>query len=136
MISKKINSIFLIDDDHITNFINARLVSRLRLTESLLISQNGKEAIGLLEECLAQGKQSPSLIFLDINMPVMDGFEFVEKFGLLPFINKEEVLIYMLTTSENSKDIEKVTSNERITGFINKPLTEDKILKIVQKHFN
>lgn len=135
MVTKKINSVFLIDDDHITNFINARLLNRLKVSDTLMISQNGQDALDTLQECLDKGMESPSLIFLDINMPVMDGFEFIEHFTRMPFPNKEEVKIYMLTTSENGRDLDKVKVNPSISGFINKPLTEDKVRKIIQRHF-
>lgn len=125
----------MIDDDSINNYINARLIKRIGISEELAISLNGKEALSYLKKLIAENKKCPSLILLDINMPVMDGFEFVEAFQKLNFNNKQEVVIVMLTTSENSKDIERVKENPKIADFLNKPLTEDKIAKVLEKHF-
>lgn len=135
MQNKKLNGVFLIDDDSINNYINARLIKRIGISEELAISLNGKEALSYLKKLIAENKKCPSLILLDINMPVMDGFEFVEAFQKLNFNNKQEVVIVMLTTSENSKDIERVKENPKIADFLNKPLTEDKIAKVLEKHF-
>jgi CheY-like chemotaxis protein len=134
---KKINAVFLIDDDAINNYINARLIKRLEIADDLIVSLNGREALNYLSERVANSGDCPSLILLDINMPVMDGFEFVNSFKSLGgFDNKDEVVIYMLTTSENVKDIEKARKYPEISGLLNKPLTEEKIRKIVDAHFS
>jgi CheY-like chemotaxis protein len=135
MVNKKISGVFLIDDDSINNYINARLIKRIGIVDDLAISLNGKEALAYLTKLLAENKKCPSLILLDINMPVMDGFEFVDAFHKLEFENKKEVVIIMLTTSENTKDIERVNTSENIVGYLNKPLTEEKIIRIIEKHF-
>lgn len=135
MVNKKISGVFLIDDDSINNFINARLIKRTNVSDDLAICLNGKEAIAYLNKLLQEKKECPSLILLDINMPVMDGFEFVEAFQELEFANKNEVVIVMLTTSQNSMDIERVNTSKSISGYINKPLTEEKIRNVIEQHF-
>jgi CheY-like chemotaxis protein len=135
MVGKKIDGVFLIDDDSINNYINARLIKRIGISYELSISLNGKEALVHLRALLSEIKKCPSLILLDINMPVMDGFEFVEAFQKMEFENKEEVRIVMLTTSENTKDMEKVKNNPKISDYLNKPLTEDKLTKVLERLF-
>ncbi len=135
MVKKKIKGVLLVDDDSINNYINARLIKKVNITDDLAISLNGQEAITYLNKLISENKECPSLILLDINMPVMDGFEFVNSFQELSFENNKEVVIVMLSTSENFKDIEKVNSNPKISGFLNKPLTEEKIFNVLNKHF-
>jgi CheY-like chemotaxis protein len=130
----KLNSVLLVDDDMINNFINARLIKKIEMSHNLHISTNGKDAIIYLTEKQELKEPCPELILLDINMPVMDGFEFVEAFRKFTFPNQEKIVIVMLTTSSNPKDLEKVDSLS-IGGYINKPLTEEKLKNALSRNF-
>jgi len=130
----KLNSVLLVDDDMINNFINARLIRKIEMSHNLHISTNGKDAITHLSGKLEKQEVCPELILLDINMPVMDGFEFVEAFRKLNFSNQDKVVIVMLTTSSNPKDIEKIEALN-IGGYINKPLTEEKLKNALTRNF-
>jgi len=130
----KLNSLLLIDDDVINNFINSRLIRKIDMSHNLHVSTNGKEAILYLNGKLGMQEAGPELILLDINMPVMDGFEFVEAFRKLNFSNQEKIVIVMLTTSSNPKDLEKVDALS-IGGYINKPLTEEKLKNVLARNF-
>ena len=130
----KISCTLLVDDDRINNFLNQRLLEGLNITEKLLTALNGKEALSLFEkEC--QEAKCPALILLDVNMPVMNGFEFLEAYDQLQFTPKEPVIIIMLTTSLHPRDVERV-QQLGIAGFLNKPLTKDKVNDILKAHFN
>jgi CheY-like chemotaxis protein len=100
--------VLLVDDDKINNFINARLIRKIEISSNLHISTNGREAIIYLTEKLDKQEVGPELILLDINMPVVDGFEFVDAFRKLSFSNQNQIIIVMLTTSSNPKDLERV----------------------------
>lgn len=130
----KISCILLVDDDQINNFINQRLIEELTLTAELNLVNNGLEAVDYLKENCRVSTKCPELILLDINMPVMDGFEFLYEFETLDIPNKEKVKIVMLTTSTSQKDLERLNGHE-IAGYINKPLTEEKMLDLVNKLF-
>jgi len=130
---KKVKSILLVDDDETTNFINELMISDMGITDELLQANNGKEAIDLLEERIKLDKMLPDLILLDINMPVMDGFDFLDAYQHLQFHKKPSVIIVMLTTSLNPSDVERAKQAE-ITDYINKPLTEEKINSILKDH--
>jgi CheY-like chemotaxis protein len=137
---KKLNTILLIEDNAMTNFLNKRLIDKLEITENLFIAENGQEGIDYLTH---KGKFSengtifprPDLILLDINMPVMDGWEFLNEYKNLPPDQKCEVLIVMLTTSPNPDDEEKALSTEEIGDFIRKPLTKEILENILNKYF-
>jgi CheY-like chemotaxis protein len=130
----KLNSVLLVDDDVINNFINDRLIRKAEIANDLHISTNGQEAITHLKTRLEKQESCHELIFLDINMPVMDGFEFVDAFKKLNFSNQDQVVIVMLTTSSNPKDLEKVKALG-IGGYINKPLTQEQIKDVISKNF-
>lgn len=133
---KKLNCVLLVDDDNINNFINERLIRKANITEDVKIVLNGKEAIDFLSKRSKEdGLPSPELILLDINMPVMDGFEFLEAFRKMELKDKSSVIIVMLTTSTNPNDTQRL-NNSGVSGYINKPLTEQKLIDIINKHFS
>lgn len=127
-------SILLVDDDPITNFLNQRLLDEMALTEKLLVALNGKEAIDLIQENSASAMGCPALILLDVNMPVMNGFDFLSTYEQLSGICPQPSVIIMLTTSLHPRDVQRVETLN-IAGFLNKPLTKEKVTDILQEHF-
>jgi CheY-like chemotaxis protein len=123
---RKLKTILLVDDDPITNFINERLLTKMKLADEVKTVINGEEGVKCLHDHCFKTKISPELILLDINMPIMNGFEFLEAYKFIEFINKEEIVIAVLTTSENSEDKRRM-AELGIKCFVNKPLTEQKI---------
>lgn len=137
---KKLNCILLIDDDFATNFINKKIVQKANIAEHIQIALNGKEAIEYLSHTgnLAQGTihPQPELVFLDINMPVMDGWEFIKAYkNLIPDKRKEEIRIIMLTSSFNPADKAKANTIKEIAEYRQKTLNEAILHEIVKKHF-
>jgi response regulator of citrate/malate metabolism len=128
----KLNCILLIDDDNITNFINERLIKKLNVTRQVKITINGEEGIQYIRTQCEKDELCPELILLDINMPVMNGFEFIRTFGHLSIKNKGRVKIVILTTSKNMKDVELLKSLGNFE-FINKPLTEEKLFNCLTR---
>src|SRR5687767_9729039 len=130
----KLNHILLVDDDTINNFINEKLLKKLDSANTITVALNGEEALKFLNAIDNSTEKYPELILLDINMPVMDGFEFLERYKDLQFPNKKGVVIVMLTTSTNPNDTERL-NKAGISGYINKPLTEDKIKGLITEYF-
>jgi CheY-like chemotaxis protein len=130
----KIACTLLVDDDNTANYLNQMLFERLEATQKLLIAHNGREALNLIaENCPGGG--CPTLILLDINMPIMDGFEFLEAYKELKFEQKQSIVIIVLTTSLNPLDIQKV-QQANIAGLLNKPLSKKALQDIIDQHFN
>jgi len=123
--------ILLIDDDGINNFINERLFKKLNIASHIEIRRNGKEAIEYLSQMCVQNEDCPELIVIDINMPEMNGFEFLEEFKNLKILNKHNTRVVMLSTSTNQRDIQKL--NDLNIGLVRKPLCEEKIRGIVNE---
>jgi CheY-like chemotaxis protein len=127
---KKLNCILLVDDDITTNFLNESLIEEIGITKQVLVAQNGKEGIEMVERYFQEQAACPQLILLDINMPVMDGFEFLEAFQKLDFEHKDSIVIIILTTSLNPIDVHKV-KELGVSGFLSKPLTEEILNEIL-----
>ena len=130
----KIRCILLVDDDQITNFANQLLLEDLAVAEQVLVANNGQEAIQRIRQQCGGGA-CPELILLDINMPVMNGFEFLKAYEGLDVAHKQSVVILMLTTSMNPGDVERL-KQVPIQGLLNKPLTEEMVRDLLQRHFN
>lgn len=128
---EKISTILLIDDDPVSNFINQRLLKNMQIAHEIKIVNNGKDGINCLMDHWFRTQKSPEVIFLDINMPVMNGFEFLEEFNAMEFNNKDSVLIGILTTSSHPVDQETM-KELGAHAFLNKPLTYDKILDFIK----
>ncbi|GAA4930117.1 response regulator [Mucilaginibacter defluvii] len=108
----------LIDDNYIDNFVTTRMLESASFAEKIVVYQSPAEAI----DALRDGTVKPDVIFLDIRMPVMSGFEFLQEYDKLN-IDKENIKLYMLSSSLDPTDIRKSTDNKYITQFIHKPLT-------------
>jgi len=131
----KLTSILLVDDDSTTNFLNKLLINRLEITEQLLVVENGAEALALLQAVGTPGAApSPALVLLDVNMPVMNGLEFLEAYQLLPPALRQTIIIVLLTTSVNPRDLSRVAELP-VAGTLTKPLTEEKLRGLLRQHF-
>lgn len=138
IMKKKVNNILLVDDDELTNFLHEKTLKKADVTDNILIALNGEAALDIIRKAFDDTKYSllPELIFLDINMPKMNGWEFIEEFQKLEANIKRKVIIVMLTASSNSDDKIKAASFPEITAFISKPLTVEIVNELFQEHFN
>jgi CheY-like chemotaxis protein len=131
----KLNCILLIDDDEPTNFLNRLTLEQAGCARDIRIAQSGQEALDYLRNCGSSGAPRPDLIFLDINMPAMDGWEFLEKYRLLPAEQKAEIVLIMLTTSLNPDDEVRTQAIPEVSGFENKPLSQQRVTHLLEKYF-
>lgn len=126
----KSTCILLIDDNITTTFLNKLVIEKLDIPTHLLTAQDGKAALETLQERLRTGLQLPDLILLDLKMPVMDGFEFFQKYQEQFAGEQTATKVVMLTTSLNSKDSQQA-AEVGIQDFITKPLTPLKLKEIL-----
>lgn len=136
----KLNSVLLVDDDEATNFINRRIIEKAGITNHIEVAYNGKEAIDYLTcsgKYEKKGDQfpKPMLILMDINMPVMDGWEFLEVYSKLDNDKKSDKILVMLTTSFNPDDKTRAENILEISGFQSKPLDLVKVSNIMKTYF-
>lgn len=140
MTNRKLNCVLLIDDDEPTNFLNKMLIEETGFANEVRVAQSAREALDYLSGKSAEQTGSkppvPDLIFLDINMPAMDGWEFLEQYDRLSPQQKASIIVVMLTTSFNPEDENKAKTISYISSYQNKPLTEDIINGILKEHFD
>ena len=128
---KKIETLYVIDDDDTYQFIIRKVVEETRLVDQIKLFSNGKEALTFLESAISEKKTLPDVILLDISMPVMDGWEFLENFILLnPKVGKK-IIIYLVSSSVNPRDVEKARSIAEVTDYVVKPITKEKLIELI-----
>jgi CheY-like chemotaxis protein len=127
----KLNTVMLIDDDEPTNFLSKMLIEEAHCAENIQVADSGKMAL----DYLSNSSESPDLIFLDINMPAMNGCEFLDKYKELEKAKQGKIVIIMLTTSLNPDDKVKASQMPEIAGFENKPLSPEMIHRVLHKYF-
>lgn len=132
----KLDSILLVDDDKMTNFFNKKLISSLDVTEHVCAVESGSEALEYLKGVESGVNPHPHVIFLDINMPGMNGWEFLENYWELDLILNNDVHVIMLSTSEDPADIEKAELLFGVSKYFAKPLTEDKVRDVIKRFFH
>jgi CheY-like chemotaxis protein len=134
---KKLQCVMLIDDDEPTNFLNKMVVEEMDFAERIQVIPNAKKALEYLSTASHDNNDhcTPELIFLDINMPAMDGWEFLTEYEKLSEEQKSKVIVVMLTTSFNPEDRLRAMQIESVAAFRNKPLTVEILQEILEEHF-
>ncbi len=132
-VKKKLGCILLVDDDPDDNEYHEIILNKLQVTAKIDIAENGVEAIRYLK---SEGRTPPELIFLDINMPKMNGWEFLTEYKNLDIKQKAKVVIMILSTSTNPEYIKKANEIKEVTGYESKPLDKEMIEKIMIEHFS
>lgn len=130
--------ILLIDDDDTTNYLNQRLLNEMGVSKEIKICNNGMEAIEYLSEACfgtASNKICPDLIFLDIKMPVMDGFSFLDEYHRRNLDSQDHVIIMMLTSSASFYDLERLKNYDRVKKHFSKTLTKHDVQEVLDQFF-
>lgn len=128
MLGNKIN-LLVIDDDDINIFIIKKIVEKTGLNINMVSKGNGQQAIDYIKDSIANPEQFPNLMLIDINMPIMNGWEFIEAYQMLNI--QQSVDMYILSSSVYENDIEKTKSYTSVKGFISKPLSIERLKELV-----
>ncbi|MFC5044901.1 two-component system response regulator [Aquimarina hainanensis] len=127
---KGLKRFLLVDDSKATNFFNKTVIERSGVPAEILIAENGEEALNVVTS-----EQSPDIIFLDINMPVMNGWNFISEYQQLENKYKKGIIILMLGTTLSIEDEEKANNTPEIKEFREKMLTKEIVEDIVSNYF-
>ena len=126
-------TVWVIDDDPIYQIIVKKNIQKSEMFSSISSFKNGKEAIDDLHTTLEINGGPPDIILLDINMPVMDGWEFMEKMGLISAQITQQISVYIVSSSIAAEDRNKSQTYSDILGYLSKPVTIEDLIEIASK---
>ncbi|MDP5231187.1 MAG: response regulator [Cellulophaga sp.] len=129
--AKIFNKVYLVDDDSIYLFLVKKLLVEQKFSHSIETFENGKLAIERLIDAEQLNESLPDIIFLDLSMPVMNGWEFLDSFKAAPIENKEKIKIIVMSSSINAMEINMIKSYETVQDYIVKPLTPADLQKLL-----
>ena len=123
-------NVLLVDDDNIFNFLSTKTLQQMGIANEIHTALNGREALDLLNNYFTGAYATPDVILLDLNMPVLDGFGFLEAFQRLNMPNKDKITVIIVTSSNDPKDVERARQMG-ITHYLTKPLSEEKLKAVL-----
>lgn len=129
---RPINLVALVDDDEIVNFIGKKVIENTNLVNRIKVFLNGEEAINFLKANFKKPDLLPEIIFLDLNMPIMDGFEFLEEYIKLEPRLGRKINIYIVSSSVSPTDMARINGISEVSDYIIKPITKVKFEEIVK----
>ncbi len=129
--TRMLEKILLVDDDEVTNLLHQRRISRCGFAKSIDTATDGQAALDYLRLCAEKNEKPPDLVLLDINMPRMNGFEFLNAFEALPPEVTKQQHIVMVSTSNLKQDKARAELDRNVRGYETKPLMDDDLERIV-----
>lgn len=122
--------VWLIDDDEVFVFLTKKLIARSEQEVSLETYTNGQDAIEQLQRLAGNEAALPDLILLDLNMPVMDGWEFLKAYEQIPF-STSKIRLYIVTSSISPYEVERAKQIPAVEEFIVKPMVKEKFVDLI-----
>lgn len=133
-LNKKLNAVVLIDDEPANNFISESYIRRMNLTDHVVKFESPVKALSYFESIISNCDTKPDLVLLDINMPLMNGWEFLNRLRSIKLNNK--IALVMLSSSMNKSDLQRAEEAPEVSLFLQKPLEEQGIEKILFTNFS
>ncbi|MDH5397336.1 MAG: response regulator [Cyclobacteriaceae bacterium] len=129
-----IDLVMLVDDNETDNFISKRIIEITGFAKDIVVKNSGQSALDYLRQYQEDVDKVPNLVFLDINMPIVDGFIFLYEFEKFSNKIKDKCKVIILSSSDNKRDIDKIVNNNHVIMFITKPLTEVALDEVRENH--
>ncbi len=129
----RFNCVLLVDDDRVNNFLTQKVISGMGVASMIATASDGKKGLDYIRhECTDEVESCPDLILLDVNMPLMNGMEFMERYNEIP--KKKNSIVVVLSSTELPDDFKKRLQEAHVTEFLVKPFTAEKLNAIVNKY--
>lgn len=126
-------TLLLVDDDEIIVYLTQRIISETKLVELMNVFRNGKEAYDYISENRKNPDALPEIIFLDISMPIMNGWEFLDHFHKIKPEVEKSITIYVITSSTSSEDMNRARQISEVHDYLIKPVTKANFIEIISK---
>ncbi len=128
---KNVQLCCIIDDDPIFIYGTKRIMKEVEFAENIIVYNNGQDAVDGLKKIINEGGLLPDVIFLDLNMPIMNGWEFLEEYKNCQHDESKNTIIYIISSSVDPRDLERVKHYNQVDTYILKPITPDDLGKIL-----
>lgn len=126
----KYKTVLLVDDSYIDNLINRKIIEKSSFADNIVVIDSPYDAINYMRKAIAEQKDIPQIIFLDIRMPNMNGFEFLTELNGIGDIENHNIKIFVLSSSLDPNDLRQIAGNNLVSKFIGKPLTNTMLAEI------
>jgi len=133
---KKINTVCIVDDDDIFQLTASHMLKKTDLVNKIIVFSNGLKAINFLKAEMGSQENIPDILFLDINMPVMDGWEFLEEYLHIRPMLPKTVVIYMVSSSVDKRDVLRAKNISALSGYLIKPISSKNIMEVIVSVLN
>jgi CheY-like chemotaxis protein len=127
----KYKSVLLVDDSYIDNLISRKIIEASNFADNIKVINSAYEAISYLRRCLSTGEDVPEVVFLDIRMPEMNGFDFLKELYTMDGFKEANLKLFILSSSLDPVDLKRIREHQFVTKFIGKPLTDKALQEIV-----
>ncbi|GHC58990.1 response regulator [Ulvibacter litoralis] len=131
---RKIDLACIVEDDPMHLFITKKYMELSGFVEKILVCKNGKEAYDTLKAMFLNSEKLPQIIFLDLNMPIWDGWQFLDEFTKIPI--EKNVIIYILTSSNSEEDINRAEQYSLMSNYLIKPINQSQLKSVLAEFVN
>lgn len=127
-----IKQLTLVDDDDVFVFLTTKMLEQSKLVDLIKIFDNGYDALVFLKENMDNVEVLPDVILLDLSMPIMDGWQFLEEYVKIHPVIGKKITIYICSSSISPDDINRAKAINEVSDFIIKPMTKDKLMEMIK----
>lgn len=127
-----IKQLTLVDDDDVFVFLTTKMLEQSKLVEHIKIFENGYDALVFLKENMNNVEVLPDVILLDLSMPIMDGWQFLEEYVKIHPVIGKKITIYICSSSISPDDINRAKAINEVSDFIFKPMTKDRLMELIK----
>ncbi|WP_179348716.1 response regulator [Winogradskyella pacifica] len=131
---RKIDLACIVEDDPMHLFITKKYMELSGFVEKILVCKNGKEVYDTLKAMFLNSEKLPQIIFLDLNMPIWDGWQFLDEFTKIPI--EQKVIIYILTSSNSEEDIKRAEQYSLKSNYLIKPINQGQLKSVLEELVN